>query len=228
MTDDHLIALARQFAAAGATPAVPRRAATVLLLRPPLEVYLIRRAPTMAFAAGMYAFPGGTVDPRDPDIACAAVREVFEETGVLLAGPSPTEVVADVSTVDWEEARRAVEARVLGFADLLRQRGLVLRPDLLVPWSRWITPEFEPRRYDTHFFLARLPLGQRTRHIEGEASHALWSPPDRAGGLPMLPPTRVTLAQLAAYRSVDEAWNAAADRDLTPVRPRVVNDKLVC
>jgi 8-oxo-dGTP pyrophosphatase MutT (NUDIX family) len=227
MTDDHLIALARRFAASGEAPAVPRPAATVLLLRPPLDVYLIRRAPTMAFAAGMYAFPGGTVDSRDPDVACAAVREVFEETGVLLAGPSPTEVVADVSTVDWEDARRAVEAREVGFADLLRERGLVLRDDLLVPWSRWVTPEFEPRRYDTCFFLARLPLGQRTRHIEGEASHALWSPPDRAAGLPMLPPTRVTLAQLAAYRTVDEAWTAAADRDLTPVRPVVVDDRLV-
>jgi 8-oxo-dGTP pyrophosphatase MutT (NUDIX family) len=227
MTDEHLIALARRFAESGAEPAVPRSAATVLLLRPPLDVYLIRRAPTMAFAAGMYAFPGGTVDPRDPDVAYAAVREVFEETGVLLAGPSATEVVADVSTVDWEAARRAVESRELGFADLLRERGLVLRADLLVPWSRWVTPEFEPRRYDTWFFLARLPLGQRTRHIEGEASHALWSPPDRAAGLPMLPPTRVTLAQLAAYRSVDEAFDAAADRDLAPVRPRVVDDKLV-
>ncbi len=246
MTDDHLIALARRFAASGEAPAVPRPAATVLLLRPPLDVYLIRRAPTMAFAAGMYAFPGGMVDPRDSGVewvapahrlglpeaaaramACAAVREVFEETGVLLAGRSPTEVVADVSTVDWEVARRAVESREVGLAELLRERDLVLRADLLVPWSRWVTPEFEPRRYDTCFFVARLPLGQRTRHIEGEASHALWSPPDRATGLPMLPPTRVTLAELAAYRTVDEAVNAAADRDLTPVRPRVVDGRLV-
>lgn len=248
MTDDHLIARARRFAASGAEPTVPRPAATVLLLRAPLSVYLIRRAPTMAFAAGMYAFPGGGVDPRDADVdvdwvapahrlglpeetvravACAAVREVFEETGVLLAGPSATGVAADVSTVDWEEARRAVEARAVGFAELLRERRLVLRADLLVPWSRWITPEFEPRRYDTWFFLARLPLGQRTRHIEGEASHALWSPPDRAAHLPMLPPTRVTLAQLAAYRTVDEAVAAAADRELTPIRPYVVDDRLV-
>jgi 8-oxo-dGTP pyrophosphatase MutT (NUDIX family) len=158
--------------------ASPRLAATVLLLRPPRQVYLVRRAATMAFAGGMYAFPGGAVDPRDSatdldwvappnrlglpagtarGVVCAAVREVFEETGVLLAGESTGAALADVSTVDWEERRRAVEAREVGFAEVLREAGLVLRGDLLAAWSRWITPESEPRRYDTYFFLARLP-----------------------------------------------------------------------
>ena len=136
-------------------------------------------------------------------------------------------MLPDVSTPDWEEARRAVEAREIGFADLLRARGLVLRADLLYPWSRWITPEFEPRRYDTFFFLARMPLGQRTREVGGEASHAVWVPP-AAGDLPMLPPTRVTLAQLADSGSIDAAVAAAADRDVaTPVKPRVVDGRLV-
>jgi 8-oxo-dGTP pyrophosphatase MutT (NUDIX family) len=220
-----------------------------MLLRPGPEVYLVRRAATMAFAAGMYAFPGGTVDPRDaatdlgwvgpPNrlglpgdearaVVCAAVREVFEETGVLLAGPSPQTVLADVSTVDWEEARRAVEAREVGFAELLRERGLVLRGDLLAAWSRWITPEVEPRRYDTYFFVARLPEGQLTRHIGAEASHGLWAAPPHTADLPMLPPTRTTLAQLAEWPTVDEAINAAAHRDAVhPVRPRFVEGRLV-
>ena len=228
---------------------VPRLAATVMLLRPPYEVYLVRRASTMAFAAGMYAFPGGTVDPRDaatdldwvgppnrlglPEdearaVVCAAVREVFEETGVLLAGPSAGSVLADVSTVDWEERRRAVEARQIGFAELLRESGLVLRGDLLAAWSRWITPEGEPRRYDTYFFAARLPEGQLTRHIGAEASHGLWAAPAGTADLPMLPPTRTTLAQLAECSTVDDALNAAAHRDAVhPVRPRLVDGRLV-
>jgi 8-oxo-dGTP pyrophosphatase MutT (NUDIX family) len=229
--------------------APPRPAATVLLLRPPLHVYLVRRAATMAFAGGMYAFPGGTVDPRDagtdldwvapPErlglpadqaraVVCAAVREVFEETGVLLAGADAGSVLPDVSTADWEEARRAVEAREIGFAQLLRERGLVLRGDLLAAWSRWITPEFEPRRYDTYFFLARLPEGQLTRHIGTEASHAAWAAPADTGDLPMLPPTRVTLEQLARFDSVDAALAGALHRDaVTPVRPRLVDGRLV-
>ena len=235
---------ARRFAASGATPVQPRLAATVLLLRPPLDVYLIRRVRTMAFAANMYVFPGGTVDPRDTDVewiapahrlglpepqaravACAAVREVFEETGVLLAGRNADDVLPDVSTGDWEQARRAVESRELAFADLLTGRGLVLRADLLVPWSRWITPEFEPRRYDTFFFLARLPAGQRTRDVGGEASHAVWLPAGQAADLSMLPPTRVTLAQVAQAGSIEAAL--AADRDMAAVQPRVVGDRLV-
>jgi len=227
----------------------PRPAATVLLLRSPLEVYLVRRAKTMAFAADMYAFPGGTVDPRDAatdlawvappnrlgqpeDVAravvCAAVREVFEETGVLLAGPSEGTVLADVSTVDWEERRRAVEAREVGFAELLRAQGLMLRGDLLAAWSRWITPVGEPRRYDTYFFVARLPEGQRTRHVGAEASHGIWAAPGDTGDLPMLLPTRTTLAQLTECSTVDSAMNAAAHRDAVhPVRPRFVDGRLI-
>src|SRR5436190_22482623 len=216
--EQRMVEDARRFAESGAAPVAPRLAATVLLLRPPFEVYLIRRAHTMAFAAGMYAFPGGAVDPRDRDVewvapahrlglpdrearavACAAVREVFEETGILLAGRTPEDVLPDVSGPEWDRVRRAVEAREVGLAEVLRERGLVLRVDLLVPWSRWITPEFEPRRFDTYFFVAPLPVGQRTRDPGGEASHAVWRRPDDVRDLPMLPPTRANLAQLAGY-----------------------------
>jgi 8-oxo-dGTP pyrophosphatase MutT (NUDIX family) len=183
--EERLVAAARRFAESGATPVVPRVAATVVLLRPPLEVYLIERAATMAFAAGMYAFPGGSAEPGDADPRATAVREVREETGVEL------------------------------------------EPAALVPWGRWITPEFEPRRYDTYFYLARLPSGADTRRLGGEAAHDLWLPPDRATDLPMLPPTRMTLAELARYDSVETAIAAAAHRDLSPVQPRVVDGRLV-
>jgi len=241
---------ARRFYASGAEPVTPRLASTVVLLRPDLEVYAIRRAATMAFAAGMLAFPGGSVDPRDATtqpawagpapahwarrlgrdeasaraVVCAAVREVFEESGVLLAGPDESTVVGDVSGPDWEAARTALEARGVGFAELLEQRRLVLRSDLLAPWSRWVTPEFEPRRYDTYFFLARLPERQLTRRVGGEADHAVWARPGElaAGGHTMLPPTLMTLRQLSAYSTVDDAMVAAAQRDAaTAVMPRI-------
>ncbi|MGC4787064.1 NUDIX hydrolase [Micromonospora sp. DT178] len=251
-----LVEHARRFRAEGGTPAAPRVASTVLLLRPAgddFEVYLIRRVAAMAFG-GMYAFPGGGVDPSDSQahldwagptpagwgerlgltpeaaqaVVCAAAREVFEEAGVLLAGPDAQTVVGDVSGDDWEADRVALEQRRGGFADLLARRGLTLRSDLLLPWSRWITPEFEPRRFDTYFFVALLPEGQRTRDVSGEADHTLWVHPAdalaraEAGELTMLPPTLVSLAQVAAGGDLAGVARAAATRDAaTPVTPRL-------
>jgi 8-oxo-dGTP pyrophosphatase MutT (NUDIX family) len=250
---------AARFAAEGGTPTAPRVAATVVLLRPAgprldFQVYVIRRAATMAFG-GMYAFPGGGVDPSDSDAAvgwaghepawwaerlrlpvgpaqavvCAAVREVFEEAGVLLAGPTADTVVGDAGDPRWERARRALVAREQTLTGFLRAAGLSLRSDLLVPWSRWITPEFEPRRFDTYFFLALLPEGQRTRDVSGEADHTLWIRPAdavrrQAGGeLPMLPPTAATLRQLAEHPDLPSVLDAAAAREpAAAVRPRVV------
>jgi 8-oxo-dGTP pyrophosphatase MutT (NUDIX family) len=260
-----LIEHVRDFYASGAAPATPKLASTVLLLRagnPGPEVYLIRRAATMAFAAGMHAFPGGTVDPRDAEVqpyaqsgpggfagrprpgawagptpaewatrlgldepyaravVSAAVREVFEESGVLLAGPDASTVVGDVSGAEWEAARVALIAREVGFAEFLADRGLVVRSDLLTPWARWLTPEFEPRRYDTYFFLARLPERQVTRDVGGEAEHVIWGRPEDLADLPMLPPTLVALRGLRAYPSLDAAM--AAERDVTTATaPRV-------
>ena len=114
--------------------------------------------------------------------------------------------------------------RQLGFAEFLRARDLALRADLLAPWSRWITPEFEPRRYDTYFFLARLPDGQLTRNVGGEADVVTWLRPADRRGLPMLPPTRVTLTQVDTYGSIDELMAAAAARDAaSPIVPRLVD-----
>lgn len=216
---------------------------------PGLAVHLVRRRTSMPFAAGAYAYPGGGVDPRDDDIqvgwagparswwaarlgvdeagaqavVCAAVRETYEEAGVLLAGPTPDTVVADITGADWEADRQALIAHELSFARFLARRGLRLRSDLLGAWARWITPEFEPRRYDTWFFVAALPAGQRAAGTSSEADHTVWLAPARAaarydgGELPMLPPTIATLRQLSAFHTVDEALLAAGQRDLTPV-----------
>ncbi|MEV5316841.1 NUDIX hydrolase [Streptomyces sp. NPDC052687] len=156
-------------------------------------------------------------------IVCAAVRETFEEAGVLLAGPTADTVVGDTTGDDWEADRAALVARDLSFADFLDRRGLVLRSDLLGAWTRWITPEFEPRRYDTWFFVAALPEGQRTRNASSEADRAVWiRPADAAaaydkGELLMMPPTIATLRQLTPYGTAAEVLAAAPARDLAPV-----------
>jgi 8-oxo-dGTP pyrophosphatase MutT (NUDIX family) len=250
--DAVLLATARRFAASGAQPVPARAAATVVLLRPPMDVFLLRRTSTMAFAAGMHVFPGGTVDPRDaaadlpfagpgPDewgrrlgqpaeaaraVVCAAAREVFEEVGVLLAAPVGGGPL-DLTGPDWEEHRRRVERRETGFAELLLREGLLLRTDLLRPWGRWITPEFEPRRYDTWFFVAELPAGQVSRHATTEADEARWLPVSGTAGLTMLPPTRRTLDELAEFPDVAAALAAAEHRDAAhPVQPRFTGEAI--
>ncbi|MFF9647222.1 NUDIX hydrolase [Kitasatospora aureofaciens] len=242
------------------TPAVPRPAATVVLLRDCAdgpEAYLLRRRTSMAFAAGMYAYPGGGVDPRDAEVepgwagpspeewacrlgvdartaravVCAAVRETFEEAGVLLAGPDAHSVSAPR---DWTAERAALEAHELSLAEFLRDHGLVLRSDLLGGWARWITPEFEERRYDTWFFVAALPAGQRAALEVGEADRVAWLTPAEAvrgyheGRFGMLPPTVTVLRELSPVRTAAEALAAAAGRTLEPVlgRAEVRGDRM--
>ncbi|MCI3278669.1 NUDIX hydrolase [Streptomyces cylindrosporus] len=234
------------------TPVVPKRAATVMLLKDTGSgpaVHMLRRRASMAFAGGAYAYPGGGVDPRDDEhhirwagptrawwaerlgvdeaaaqaIVCAAVRETYEEAGVLLAGPSADSVVGDTTGEDWEANRAALVAREFSFAEFLDRRGLVLRSDLLGAWTRWITPEFESRRYDTFFFVAALPHGQRTRNASTEADRTVWTRPAEAadgydkGELLMMPPTIATLRQLIPYDTAADALAAAPGRDMTAV-----------
>ena len=252
---------AREFAAAGLPPAVPRDAATVILVRPGpgvggVEVFLLRRTEALEFAPGACVFPGGSVDGRDADpaiagegwagpapadlgrllgispdragaLVCAAVRETFEECGVLLAGPSPTELVRD-SVVPVADRQRLLDGS-LSLGELLSRHGLVLRADLLTPWARWITPEISPRRFDTWFFAAALPPGQLAGLAAagpGESDLGTWWRPTaaleaaRAGEITLLPPTAVTLAELAAH--ADIAGVLAERRVITPLMPTLV------
>jgi 8-oxo-dGTP pyrophosphatase MutT (NUDIX family) len=234
-------------------PVQPRDAATVMLLRPAedgsgLEVYMLRRKSSMAFAPGAFVFPGGSVDARDADervawagpdpgewgrifdappelacaLVCAAVRETFEESGVLLAGPSADSVVADTTGEDWEADRLALIDRSLSLAEMLARRGLVLRSDLLRPWSRWITPVIEERRFDARFFAAALPPQQRTRDVGGEAAEVAWVRPGdaiamgRRKEIVLWPPTAVTLSELAACQDVPAALTPRQVRPLLP------------
>ncbi|WP_202863091.1 NUDIX hydrolase [Ornithinimicrobium murale] len=240
---------ARNWLDAGGTvgePVTAKPSATVMLLRPGgsgPEVFVLKRAATMAFAPNMLAFPGGGVDVRDADpsvpwagpsphdwatrldtaveqareLVIAAAREVFEECGVLLAGPDARSVVADLTDPAWDDERDALLSREQSFAELLIRRQLVLRTDLLALRAHWITPECEPKRYDTRFFVARLPEGQIADDRNSEAVVVQWAAPEQllaehdAGEHRLLPPTRVMLEQLASADSLDDALTAATD-----------------
>jgi 8-oxo-dGTP pyrophosphatase MutT (NUDIX family) len=227
-------------------PPVARPAASVILLRDGphgVEAWLMRRVVGMAFAGGMTVFPGGRVDASDADsriktvggdvaalarrlgesaedaraALVAAARELFEETGVMLCRPTPS--------IETRDLRRQLEDRVLSFADVLGEVGGVLDFDALRPWARWVTPESEPRRYDTHFYLAALPDGAEADDDTSEASAAHWlgvraALAEAASGTRlMLPPTLVMLRDLAAFDTVQGALDAAPTRPLKAVRP---------
>lgn len=233
-----------------------RDASTVMLVRDGAtgpEVFLQRRVGAMAFAAGMTVFPGGGVDPSDGTaeidwagpapawwaqkfatteerakaLVCAAVRETFEECGVLLAGPTADSVVSD--TTGYREARGRLERRELSLADFLAREKLVLRADLLRPWANWITPTIEPRRYDTRFFVAVLPSGQLADGATSEADDVQWRTPAealerwRAGTDILLPPTWSQLDALAGFDST--ALILAADPVIDPIMPGLGGDE---
>ncbi|PBC52674.1 NUDIX hydrolase [Rhodococcus sp. ACS1] len=215
-----------------------------------IEVFLLRRVKGMAFAGGMTVFPGGGVDPSDAEaevdwagpsvdwwagrfstdaarakaLVCAAVRETFEECGVLLAGPSADTVVADTSR--YAQARTQLETRELSFSEFLKRENLVLRADLLRPWANWITPVGEGRRYDTRFFVAASPHGQIADGATSEAEEVQWQSPAAAlahwqgGGSILLPPTWSQLTALSAFGSVADVL--AAEPEIPVILPTLI------
>ena len=150
----------------------------------------------------------------------AAVRETFEEAGVLLAGPSADLLVDDISGDEWEAERVALEAGRQSLSHLLIRRGLRLRADLLAPLAHWITPEIGRKRFDTYFFVAALPERQICREVGTEADLRLWISPQEAlsSGLRIMPPTQAVLQDLATHQNVASA--RSAEREITTVLPR--------
>lgn len=229
-------------------PEAIRPAATVMLVRdahPGIETFVLRRVTTMTFASGMTVFPGGAVDPGDhgaatwhgPDphwwgtalgeppaaaeaLVIAAVRELFEETGVLLAGPGR----AGSGSVLSDDVREALVQHRATLPQVLADAGLGVRSDLLRPWANWLTPPGQGRRYDTFFFTAALPDGQQARLLTTEADLGQWRRPDdlfadrAAGRTKLMPPTMVMLRDLAGFASVEQML--AHPRVVTKVRVR--------
>ena len=221
-----------------------RDAATVVLLRDGatgLETWLLTRVRQMVFAPGVTVFPGGRTEPDDADVpwsdelapalvarlggdptlartlVAAAVRETFEETSVLLTQP--------VGRLD--EDRADLEAGRVRFGELLRAHDLTVDASAVHPWSRWITPAGEVRRYDTRFFVAALPNGAEAADVTSEATGAGWWRPDDAlagherGAHTLLPPTRTTMTDMSAYDTVADVLAASSTRSLDPVEPQL-------
>lgn len=232
-----------------------RDASTVVLVRHAdagPEVFLLRRQTSMTFAGGMHVFPGGGTQGSDAEeipwcgpppedwarafgcsaevahtLVVAAVRETFEETGVLLAGPDRDTVAGAGAVPDSGVVRSAMEREEVSLREMLIEHGLVLRADLLSPWAHWITPDFEPRRFDTRFFVALLPDGQEVGDLAGEADGAQWHALSdvvaraRAGELAMMPPTLHVCRRLDGV-AIDGVREIAWRRPVPTVAPRAV------
>jgi 8-oxo-dGTP pyrophosphatase MutT (NUDIX family) len=239
-------------------PAAVRDAATVIVLRDRgggAEALMLRRHGKSGFAADAWVFPGGTIDAADtalaperwrgidpaalaprfgrpPDVVLgahvAAVRETFEEAGLLLAVRSDGAAV-DLRTDGVRAMRAALVDRSAGgaeFAAWLESEALVLDLGRLTYWARWITPRIEQRRYDTSFFLARAPEGQVAAHDQVETTGQRWLTASAAlaahaaGELNMIHPTIRTLEEMAPLAGVDALIeHATARADVAPILP---------
>ena len=221
----------------------PRLAATVLLMRGnPLEVFMIERAATAQMPVPTWVFPGGSVRSSDALTPCAqlgsaesqldswrersgiesaelatslitaAIRELFEEAGVLLASDATGDLV-DTTSEPWLTRRTELEARETSFAQMVD--GLALRPDLLAVVDRWVTPEFESRRFDAWFFAALLPEGAAAQAVSRESQRGEWVRPQQmlaraeAGEIHLLPPTRTALIRMGRSSGAEEELQTA-------------------
>jgi recombination protein RecT len=205
------------------SPVTPRASATVLLVREgnPWELLMVQRPGGADFAPGAYVFPGGTVHEDDrsfPDeLRAAAVRELFEEAGILLA-PGAREV-------DAERVRTLVDGGA-SFAAALREAHLTPDFDGLVMFARWVTPALLRRRFDARFYLARMPEAQSVMPQEGEVVDWLWLSPAQALADPeitLVYATQAVLESVAKDADIDSLFaRARALRDIPVVEPRLV------
>jgi 8-oxo-dGTP pyrophosphatase MutT (NUDIX family) len=192
-------------------PVRPVAAATVIPVRarppgPQVEVLLLRRARRASFMPSTFVFPGGRVDAADGSAAAAAIRELFEEAGVLLArAPGAGAGAGAPAPAALDAGRRRLLAGEVAFAALLDELGLVPDVGRLHLWTRFVTPSFEPRRFDALFFVAAVPPDAEPRFDARETVEQVWVTPGEAlarqeqGALALPPPQIVTLAQLLPF-----------------------------
>ena len=227
-------------------PVAPRPAATILLVRDStegIEVFMVKRHHQIDFVAGALVFPGGRVDQGDSEAAlrdhtdggedwtdtmralgAAAIREAFEESGILLARDADTGALVTAQRLEaLDPFRKALEKREVGLAELLRRERLRLAYDRLVHFAHWITPENMPKRFDTHFFLAESPLGHEGRHDGRESVDSIWIRPESAIAdrkkWNVIFPTKANLMKLAESRTVADALARAQKTPPLPVTP---------
>jgi len=230
--------------------AVPVPAATILLLRDGnsgLEVFMVKRHHQIDFVAGALVFPGGKIEPGDSDAALAelsdgaegwtadlralgagAIREAFEESGILLARDAVTGALVTAERLAaLDHYRGKLEKREARLADVLRNEKLKLAYDQLVHFAHWITPDNMPKRFDTHFFLASSPIGHQGRHDGHESVDSVWIGPAQAISdrkkWNVIFPTKLNLMKLDGSRTVAEALSTARASKALPVTPWVEN-----
>jgi 8-oxo-dGTP pyrophosphatase MutT (NUDIX family) len=219
-------------------PAIPREAATVMLLRDGLtsiEVFMMVRHDAMRFAAGALVFPGGSVDPADRALAdpqadasqIAALRETFEECGILLARPVGRTDLIDAAALQRIETnhRAKLASGTTKLAEVLQTERLTLATDLLVPFAHWITPASQPKRFDTKFYLAAAPQDQVGAHDGLESVDSMWIDPAHAvaetaaGRFKLVFATQLNLLKLARHKTVAEAIAVARASKIVTVEP---------
>jgi 8-oxo-dGTP pyrophosphatase MutT (NUDIX family) len=231
--------------------ATARPAATILLLRDGpegIEVFMVVRHQAIDFAGGALVFPGGRVEESDHELAAqpedcpnpdrldpkamafrvAAIRETFEECGVLLARPRGSVELIDAETLNRleDQHRGALNAGSIGFDAVLVSEGLQLAPDLLVHFAHWITPTTQSKRYDTHFFLAEAPASHLAVHDGWEAVESIWITPAQAladtdaGKYKLVFATAKNLEKLGQSSTVRQAMDAARMAKVVTVQPK--------
>ena len=228
-------------------PPAPKPAATILLLRdgkPNLEVFMVVRHHQIDFASGALVFPGGKADPQDfaealiPFLSghsddsdqraaqVSAIREAFEECGILLARElGSQEIISGERLATLQTFREPMNKGELSLLDFLQQQQLQLACDELTHFAHWITPPMMPKRFDTHFYLATAPADHIALHDGYESVDSVWIEPMEAvqeansGKRTIIFPTLRNLEKLAEAKTVDEALRNANNSTIVPVLP---------
>lgn len=250
-------------------PVRVRPAATVLLIddRPELQVFMMKRNANIQFAGGMWVFPGGSVDDGDSATSyarycmhrsdaeasqqldvergglayyVAAIREAFEEAGILMAlhrsSEAPLELIDDQTRVRFDKLRDAVNDGSMDFLDLVEQEQLILDAGQIHYVARWITPPGPPRRFDTRFFVSVMPAAQAPIHDDNELVNSSWLSPreviDRVAAkkMGMLPPTLRMVEALAQFDTAEQVMAAASANlpfERVPMAGQGVTDSVI-
>ena len=230
--------------------AVPVLAATILLLRDGeagLEVFMVKRHHQIDFVAGALVFPGGKLEKGDSDPALAAhcdggtdwtpqmralgagaIREAFEESGILLARDARTGGFVTAERLEQlQHYRPLLDKREAVLAEVLEKEGLRLALDQLIHFAHWITPDNMPKRFDTHFFLAVSPLGHAGSHDGHESVDSIWITPSGAISdrkkWNVIFPTKLNLMKLDNSKTVTDAIATARTTPVLPVTPWIEN-----
>ncbi len=229
-------------------------AATIILGRQnhnSFEIFMVLRHKKMEFASSAYVFPGGKVDPSDMDdsiynlcnthnplnsnnlfFKVAAIRETFEEAGILMArNKGEKELIGKDQVDSLQKYRTLLNNNKITMSEFVKKEGISLACDLLVPFAHWITPVNLPKRFDTHFFLAKAPHDQDANHDGIESVNSVWISPlkilkdAKNKSKSVLFPTKMNISKLSVYNSIDDAIKKIKQDKIVTVIPEIVTEK---